>query len=106
MNHRNLCRISIDHFKESIAKTSLVTNPKSEPALQYHTVLCDLLGLHASQRRHYITLHPHAPWFTGSLRGAKLERHCLECKWHSTALEVDCQLYRDHCVRCISSSPH
>ena len=56
----------------------------SEPALQYLTVLRDLLDLNAPQRRRYVTLPPHASW-------RRLER-----KWHSTVLKVDRQLYRDH----------
>ena len=36
VNHRNLRRINTDHFKESIASSSLMANLMSEPALQYH----------------------------------------------------------------------
>lgn len=98
MNQRNLRNIKLEEFKKSVSSSSLVVKPLGDPtlAMQYNTVLQELLDLYAPQCIRYVTLRPHAPWFDDSIRKAKLTKRCLERKWRSTRL--DRQIYRDNCA--------
>ena len=66
--------LNVNAFCEDIKASSLVTTPADTVdglVKQYNTTLTELVDLHAPERSKTISLRPHAPWYTDSLRDAK-----------------------------------
>ena len=100
MRYRKLRQIDIEKFKQDIENSTLYTNPAHDPeglALQYDTVLSQLLDLHAPQKEKCITIRPNAPWYTDELREEKQKKRRLERKFRKTNLEIDKQLFLQQC---------
>ena len=100
MRYRKLRQIDIEKFKQDIESSTLYTNPAHDPeglALQYDTVLSQLLDLHAPQKEKCITIRPNAPWYTDELREEKQKKRRLERKFRKTNLEIDKQLFLQQC---------
>ena len=64
----------------------------------YNRSLNDIINSQAPLLHRTITLRPHAPLYTDTLRDAKRKRRQLEHRWRSTKLEVHHHIYRDFCV--------
>ena len=103
---RNLRSVDMEHFKTNISSSSLADEPESitdhveDPSLlvnQYEHVLSSLLDAHAPMRTQKIVLRPNAPWYDDELRSCKREKRKCERKWLKTGLEVDHQIYTEHC---------
>ena len=103
---RNLRSVDVEHFKRDILSSSLADKPESitdhveDASLlvnQYEHVLSSLLDAHAPMRTRTIVLRPNASWYDDELRLCKRENRKCERKWLKTGLEVDHQIYTEHC---------
>ena len=100
---RNLREIDLEKFKTDIKVSSLPAavvdgnDDPSELVQQYESVLCTLMDDHAPEKERSVVLRPHAPWYSSDLRESKQKKRRLERKWLKSSLEIDRQLYVDHC---------
>ena len=60
-------------------------------------MLLDLLDSHAPLVTKTVTVRSTAPWFTDELRQVKQEKRRAERKYMKSHLEVDKQIYKEHC---------
>ena len=96
---RKLRAIDTTTFKECICQDKNLCDieaPLHDLITNYNRSLNDIINSQAPLLNRTITLRPHAPWYTDTLRDAK--RRQLERRWRSTKLEVNHQIYRDFCV--------
>ena len=106
VNHRKLRNIDSHAFRNSIQESTLTTEPCTDVYLlvhQYNSNLANILDMHAPQRPRFMTIRPHAPWFVDSLRQAKVLKRKYERKYRSSGLEIDKQIFLDHCAKYNSS---
>ena len=72
--------------------------PLRDLITNYNRSLNDIINSQTPLLNRTITLRPHAPWYTDTLRDAKRKQQQLERRWRSTKLELHHQIYRDFCV--------
>ena len=101
LNFENYARSILQDSKNAFVRTKTLCDieaPVHDLITNYNRSLNDIINSQAPLLNRTITLRPHAPWYTDTLRGAKRKRRQLERRWHSTKLEVHHQIYRDFCV--------
>ncbi len=64
---------------------------------KYDTVLRELMDHHAPEIERKISLRPHAPWYSDSLRNDKRKKRQLERKMIKTGLQFDKDNFNEHC---------
>ncbi|XP_072033073.1 uncharacterized protein [Amphiura filiformis] len=103
---RNLRSIDLEQFKTDITSSTLGSSESKfdhldgDPSIlvdRYEHVLSSLLDSHAPMRTRTIVHRPNAPWYDDKLRSYKREKRKCERKWLKSGLEVDHQLYVQHC---------
>lgn len=97
---RKIKQIDLAAFKVDISTSILAKEPYADLnglTIQYNNTLHEILNKHAPLKERYISLRPHAPWFSDSLRQAKQHKRRLERKYLKTKLEVDRILYKEQC---------
>lgn len=97
---RKTREINVDLFQKDILASSIITNPEVDIdslVNQYNSVLLNLFDTYAPETCRQITLRPHAPWYTDSLRAAKRIKRSLERKWRSSGLEIHKQMFKQQC---------
>ena len=100
MTYRKFREINITDLNADIEQSPLYRDPAkniSDLAVQFDTVLLDLLDSHALLVTKTVTVRSTAPWFTDELRQAKQEKRRAERKYMKSHLEVDKQIYKEHC---------
>lgn len=105
--HRCLRDMDMNAFKTDIAKSPLsIDHTNCDPnelADLYNTELRKALDKHAPLKSRFITLRPHAPWFTSELRNLKREKRRCERVYRASGLEVHRQIYREQCRQYIAT---
>ncbi len=102
VSYRKLRDINVQQFQQDIiASVALNSTTGNVETLteRYIEGLCSLIDLHAPLLHRIVTLRPHAPWYTETLRDAKRLRRKLERIWRRKQLEIDRQRYRQQCAR-------
>ncbi|XP_072052025.1 uncharacterized protein [Amphiura filiformis] len=64
---------------------------------RYDLILRELTDNHAPEVERRISLRPHAPWYNDSLREAKRKKRRLERKMKKSGLQVDKEIFQEHC---------
>ena len=57
-----------------------------------------MVDKHAPVQSKFVTLRPNTEWFSDELRASKIQRRRAERKMRKSNLEVDRQIYREHCA--------
>jgi hypothetical protein len=97
---RKLKAIPLDIFTADLASCVSLTSPGTdleEMVDVYNRELSAIVDKHAPKSTRMVTLRPHAPWFTDEIRQAKQEKRKWERRWRKSKLEVDREIYRQHC---------
>ena len=87
-------KINIAQFKSDLAKSSLITNPSSDPISlynQYHSTLSSLINKHAPLKTKSVSSRPKEPWMSEEVLAAKREKRRLERAWRRTKFTFDRQ---------------
>ncbi len=108
VSYRKLRAINVDDFLSDISCCQPLHDleqPLCDLVDVYDTNLADLIDTHAPLITRHITLRPHAPWYSESLRKAKHERRKLERVWRRTQLTVHHQRYKEQC-RIVNTTLH
>ena len=83
-------------FQKDIRSSELFNNSPVDVdvlADQYHTVISDLISIHAPLTTHAVASRPPAPWYTSEIALARKERRRLERRWRHTKLTVDREIF-------------
>ncbi|XP_063951799.1 uncharacterized protein LOC135153255 [Lytechinus pictus] len=97
---RKLCDIDIFKFRNDLKHALLElppTNDASDMAVQYNTVLKQLLDKHAPKQSKLVSLRPKAPWYTDKVREAKRAKRRAERILKKSGLEINRQIYKETC---------
>ena len=97
---RKLRNINLNILREDIkggSLCSLSTRCPSEAVEEYNTTLRQLLDKHAPVQSHLVSLRPHAPWYTESVKESKRLRRRAERKMIKSNIEINRQLYKQQC---------
>jgi len=100
LTYRKLRDINFAELSVDIEQSSLCHDPSknlSDLAVQFDAVLLELLDSHAPLVTKTVTVRSTAPWFSDELRQAKQEKRKAERKYLKSHLEVDKQIYKEHC---------
>lgn len=99
---RKLHDIDLNSFRSDILNSTLHTssiNDIDSLVDSYNNVLNDLKEKHAPLITRTVRCRPNAPWYTDSLRDMKRESRRLERRWISSKLEIDKQIFKEHCKK-------
>ena len=102
VNHRKLRSVNTKILASDIQNSLLVAAPKvtlDELVEQYNATLKSIVDVHAPVKTRWLTIRPHAPWNNDELRAEKREKRRKERRWRCTRLEVDKQIFQDHCSK-------
>jgi hypothetical protein len=83
-------------FQQDICSSELYGNSSDDVdclASQYHSVVSDLVSIHAPLITRTVTTRPPAPWYTSEIALARQERRRLERCWRRTKLTVDREIF-------------
>src|SRR3977135_128017 len=83
-------------FQQDTHSSELYDNSSADVdalAAQYHSVVSDLVSIHAPLITCTVTSQPPAPWYTSEIALARQERHRLERCWRCTKLIVDREIF-------------
>jgi hypothetical protein len=83
-------------FQQDICSSELYDNSFDDVdslASQYHSVVSDLVSIHAPLITHTVTTRSPAPWYTSEIALARQERCRLERRWRRTKLTVDREIF-------------
>jgi hypothetical protein len=100
LTYRKLREINIPKLTADIKQSSLCTEPANnlnDLVLQFDTTLLQLLDSHAPVVTKTVTVRSQSPWFSDELRDAKQQKRRAERKYTKSHLEVDKQIYKEHC---------
>ena len=65
----------------------------------YNTELRHLLDKRAPEVFRSITLRPHLPWYSATLRDFKRKKRRVECAYRASELEIHIQIYQEQCQK-------
>ncbi|XP_028519056.1 uncharacterized protein LOC114576505 [Exaiptasia diaphana] len=102
VNYRKLRSVNTKNLESDIQNSLLVAAPKvtlDELVEQYNATLKSIVDVHAPVKTRWLTIRPHAPWYNDELRAEKREKRRKERRWRCTRLEVDKQIFQDHCSK-------
>ena len=89
-------KLDMVEFQKDIHSSELFNNSCVDVdvlAEQYHTVVSDLISIHAPLTTRAVTSRPPAPWYTSEIALARKERRRLERRWRHTKLTVDREIF-------------
>ena len=96
---RKLCNINFEELRNEILSSDLSETKGDLASLvqRYDTVLCELMEKHAPEVERCISLRPHAPWYSDSIRNEKRKKRRLERKMLKSGLQIDKEIFQEHC---------
>ena len=100
VSYRKLRSISVQDFSNDLALSHSLHDldqPLDELVHVYNSTVSGLIDTHAPLTTKHVTLRPHAPWYTDTLREAKHKRRKLERGWRNSQLTVHHQQFKEQC---------
>ena len=96
---RKLRNINFEELRNEILSSDLSETKGDLASLvqRYDTVLCELMEKHAPEVERCISLRPHAPWYSDSIRNEKRKKRRLERKMLKSGLQIDKEIFQEHC---------
>ena len=96
---RQYRKVNLEELKDDITSSDLNNDTDDLSCLvqRYDTVLRELMNKHAPEVERCISLRPHAPWNSDSIRNEKREKRRLERKMLKSGLHVDKEIFEKHC---------
>ena len=101
VSYRNFRSIDVINLRHDIRSSAILNDTNGtvdELTDRYINGLSSVIDIHAPLQQKYVTIRPHAPWYTDKLREEKRKRRKLERIWRHRKLEADRQKYRKQCV--------
>lgn len=89
-------KLDMVKFQQDIHSSELYDNSSADVdalAAQYHSVVSDLVSIHAPLISRTVTSRPPAPWYTSEIALARQKRRRLERRWRHTKLTVDREIF-------------
>jgi len=89
-------KLDMVKFQRDTRSSELYDNSSADVdalAAQYHSVVSDLISIHAPLITRTVTSRPPAPWYTSEIALARQERRRLERRWRHTKLIVDREIF-------------
>ena len=98
ISYRKIKSIDMDEFKLDIVNSGLpdLEGDDVDALVEtYNSTLTGILDKHAPVKTRKVTIHPHAPWLTDSIKEIKRDKRKAERKWRQTGLTIHREIYTD-----------